>query len=198
MPEMPESAKTLLSSRPYRLLVRRVIVPWVLQGEHLAGEGLEVGAGSGAMTARLLALFPDLRMTATDYDADMVARASRNLLPVADRATATRADATSLPFPDGRFDFVLSAAMLHHAVAWERALAEAVRVLRPGGRLIGFDLTDTAPVRLMHLGENHRIRLVRPEQLAAELDRLEVSDRRVRRGLGGLAVRFTATRQPAG
>jgi SAM-dependent methyltransferase len=198
MPEMPGSAKAFVTSRPYQLLARRIIVPWVLQGEQPAGEGLEIGAGSGAMTARLLDLFPGLRMTATDYDQDMVAGAAARLARFADRATVTRADATDLPFADERFDVVLSAAMLHHAVAWEKALAEAARVLRPGGRLVGFDLTDTAPVRLMHLGENHRIRLIRPEQLTAELGRLGMTDWRVRRGLGGLAVRFIATRPAQG
>ncbi len=65
---MPLLAKALATSPPYRLIARRVVLPWVLQGEQPAGEGLEVGAGSGAMTAQLLAAFPDLRMVATDYD----------------------------------------------------------------------------------------------------------------------------------
>lgn len=193
MPEMPASAKALLTSRPYQFLARRVVVPWVLQGGQPTGEGLEIGAGSGAMTAQLLTAFPGLRMTATDYDADMVATARRTLAPFARRAAVARADATGLPFPDGRFDLVLSVAMLHHTVAWEKALAEAVRVLRPGGRLLGFDLADTPLVRLMHVGEKHEIRLLRPGQLTAELGRLGMTDRRIRRGLGGLAIRFTAT-----
>ena len=65
-------AKVLTTSLPYRLFARRVLLPWVLQGEQLAGDGLEIGAGSGAMTAQLLAAFPDLQMAATDYDIDMV------------------------------------------------------------------------------------------------------------------------------
>ena len=35
---------------------------------------------------------------------------------------------------------VLSWVMLHHTVEWERALAEAIRVLRPSGQLVGYDL----------------------------------------------------------
>jgi predicted O-methyltransferase YrrM len=40
-----------------------------LAGEQPAGEGLEIGAGSGAVTAQLLSAFPGLRIVATDYDA---------------------------------------------------------------------------------------------------------------------------------
>ena len=69
------------------------------------------------MTAQLLNTFPGLRMVATDYDADMIATAQRALARFGNRASAQRADAADLPFEDGRFDLVLSAAMLHHVVA---------------------------------------------------------------------------------
>jgi SAM-dependent methyltransferase len=62
--------------------------------------------------------------------------------------------------------------MLHHAVAWEEALAEALRVLRPGGRLIGYDLLDVTPIRLLHFGAAHDARMLRAGQLAAEFARL--------------------------
>jgi ubiquinone/menaquinone biosynthesis C-methylase UbiE len=44
-------------------------------------------------------------------------------------------DAESLPFPDNSFDVVYSWGVLHHTPDTARAVAEAVRVLRPGGRL---------------------------------------------------------------
>ncbi len=188
-------AKALATSGPYRLVVRRIVVPWVLQGEQPAGEGLEIGAGSGAMTAQLLAMFPRLRMVATDYDADMVDTARETVAPFKDRASVERADAADLPFADGRFDLVLSAAMLHHVVAWEKALSEAVRVLRPGGRVLGYDLMDTALFRLMHFGDAHDTRFLRPAQLRTELDRLALTDVRTRPSAGGLVARFAATKR---
>lgn len=194
VPEMPASAKALSTSRFHRLAARRLVVPWVLQGEQLVGEGLEIGAGSGAMTAQLLQAFPSIRMVATDYDTDMVSAAQQTLALFAARARVERADATELPFGEDRFDFVLSAAMLHHTVAWEAALSEVVRVLRPGGLLIGYDLLDTAAMRMMHFGEGHETRLLRPAQLQAELDRLDLTGVRTRRGIGGLVVRFVATK----
>lgn len=193
---MPASARAFARSGPYRVVARRMIVPWVLQGEHPAGEGLEIGAGSGAMTARLLTAFPQLRMVATDYDADMVSTARTTVAPFAHRASVQQADAVDLPFADGRFDLVLSAAMLHHTVAWEKALAEAVRVLRPGGRLIGYDLLDGIVIRLMHFGEGHQTRLLRRGELEVELNRLQLVDVRTRPGVGGLTIRFAATKPP--
>lgn len=193
---MPAMAKMFTTSLPNRLVQRRFVLPWVLQGEQPDGEGLEIGAGSGAMTARLLAEFPRLRMVATDYDADMVDKARQNTAPFKDRASAQRADAGDLPFPAGRFDFVLSAAMLHHTIAWEKTLAEAVRVLRPGGRLIGYDLLDSALIRLMHFGDSHETRLLRRGDIESELDRLGLTDVRARVAVGGMAVRFTATKPP--
>lgn len=197
MPVMPERAKALLSSRPYQVFVRRLVLPWLLQGQRPAGAGLEIGAGSGIMTAQLLSANPDLHMVATDFDADLVRVAQDALAPYGDRAHVEQADAAGLPFPDGRFDFVLSAAMLHHVLDWEQALAEAVRVLRPGGRLIGYDLLDSGPIRLIHHGEHHETRLMRPGELESHLDRLGLVEVRTRRAVAGAAVRFIATKAAA-
>ena len=56
-------------------------------------------------------------------------------------------DATAMPFPDGSFSTVLSFTMLHHVPSvtlQDQLLAEAWRVLRPGGVFAG---TDIAPGR---------------------------------------------------
>jgi Methylase involved in ubiquinone/menaquinone biosynthesis len=50
-------------------------------------------------------------------------------------AVAVRADAYRLPFGDGVFDAVIAAEILEHIPDDRAAIAEAVRVLRPGGRL---------------------------------------------------------------
>ena len=189
---MPPSAKKTLTSLPYRLAVRRVLLPWILQGEQPAGEGLEIGAGSGAMTAQMLTLYPRFRMVATDYDTELVSTAEQLLAGFGKRASVQRADAAHLPFQDGRFDLVLSAAMLHHVIEWDQALAEAVRVLRPGGRLIGYDMLDTVPIRLMHIGERETTLLQRHDQLRAALERLDVTDLQARTALGGAVMRFGA------
>lgn len=45
------------------------------------------------------------------------------------------ADAETLPFADDSFDYVYSWGVLHHTPDTPKAVAEAIRVLRPGGRL---------------------------------------------------------------
>jgi SAM-dependent methyltransferase len=195
MPEMSAFARSFCTGRLYRVFARRVLTSWGLQGVGLAGHALEIGSGSGAMAAQILASFPELRLTATDYDPDMVAVAQRALAPFGERAQVLRADASHLPFDEGRFDAVLSFAMLHHVGDWKQALAEAVRVLRPGGRLIGYDLLHLLPFRPSHGGDAHS-QTIRPGQLEAALAQLPVSDVQTRRAMVGLVIRFLATRGP--
>jgi SAM-dependent methyltransferase len=46
------------------------------------------------------------------------------------------ADAEQLPFGEAEFDCVFAGWMLYHVPSLEQAIAEAARVLRPGGRLV--------------------------------------------------------------
>lgn len=48
-------------------------------------------------------------------------------------------DATSVRFPDESFDIVAFSSVLHHIDDFPKAVAEAVRVLRPGGKVFAFD-----------------------------------------------------------
>lgn len=194
MPEMPAVARTVVTSLPYRMVARRLVLPWVLGDEQPAGEGLEIGAGSGVMSAQLLAAFPALRMVVTDYDPRMVHTARRTLRSFGDRAVVRQADAAELPYADCRFDLLLSAAMLHHVPAWPDAVAQAARVLRPGGRLIGYDPLDRAFTRLVHMTERHTTKMLHPGQLETQLERLPLTDVRVEIAMHGHVIRFSATK----
>jgi ubiquinone/menaquinone biosynthesis C-methylase UbiE len=137
-------------SAPWRFFAGRVVLPRALQGAELRGGVLEIGCGSGAMAVEVLRRYPAVRLMATDYDKSMVDVARERLAPFGDRAEVRRADASDLPFANGAFDAALSFIMLHHVVNWEQALGELVRVLRPGGRLIGYDLLGDRGGRFMH------------------------------------------------
>ena len=141
MPVMSVVERTFCRSLPWRAFAERVVLPWALSGEDLHGDVLEIGGGTGAMAAGVIDRFPHLRLTVTDIDPVMVA-AARKRLATHREVTVERADVTALPFADGSFDVVTSYLMLHHVVDWRPALTEALRVLRPGGRLVGYDLTD--------------------------------------------------------
>lgn len=71
------------------------------------------------------------------------ARKNAEIEGVADRVKLDNADARKLPYPDGHFDVVLSSLAIHnlkeHADR-ERALREMWRVLKPGGRMVIFDI----------------------------------------------------------
>jgi ubiquinone/menaquinone biosynthesis C-methylase UbiE len=175
-------------SGPWRCFAQRVVLPWALQGEQLSGDVLEIGSGSGAMAAELLRRFPDGTLTATDYDEAMVDDA-RTRLNGFDRVEVRQADSRQLPFPDESFDAVLSFIMLHHVIDWEKALAEAVRVLRSGGRLLGFDLMDTPTTHLFHRAERSPHRMMQWDELRREMQGLPLLGI-LNPGMGGFIARF--------
>jgi SAM-dependent methyltransferase len=170
---------------------RKVVLPWALQGVRPAGELLELGSGSGAMAAGAAQMFPDLRLMVTDIDPAMV-RAARERLDGRPRVTVREADVTDLPFADDRFDVVASYLMLHHVIEWPLALAEAARVLRPGGTLVGYDLDRTRLATWIHVVDRSPYRLIdrgefEPALAAAGFDRV-----RVTRALGHHVTMFVA------
>ena len=65
---------------------------------------------------------------------------------VADRVELHTGDMTALPFADNSFDVVVSSLAIHNIsgrAGREKAIDEAVRVLRPGGRLMIADIQGT-------------------------------------------------------
>jgi ubiquinone/menaquinone biosynthesis C-methylase UbiE len=78
---------------------------------------------------------------------------------VADRVELHTADMTALPFEDNSMDVVVSSLAIHNIsgrAGRERAVREAVRVLRPGGRLLIADVRGTRPhqAQLARIGMN--------------------------------------------
>ncbi|HEX8067612.1 MAG TPA: methyltransferase domain-containing protein [Thermoleophilaceae bacterium] len=89
---------------------------------------LDVGGGTGnyAVALRDEAGFDPVVVDASEQ---MLERAAAKGLPT------IAGDAEDLPFEDGSFDAVTMISMIHQVVDWRRAVAEARRVLVPGGRL---------------------------------------------------------------
>ncbi|MBB0247109.1 methyltransferase domain-containing protein, partial [Streptomyces alkaliphilus] len=105
-------------------------------GGPVTGRVLEAGCGTGAQTGHLLAV-PGTRVDAVDLSAPSLtrARARHAEATAAGRVRWHRADVTDLPFPDASFDHVFGCFVLEHLAEPHRALAEWLRVLRPGGGL---------------------------------------------------------------
>ena len=193
MPSMSAVEQRFCRSGVWGLVARRVILPWALQGHHLDGELLEIGGGSGAMAAGAARSFPDLRLTVTDIDPAMV-NTARQRLHDRPNVVVERADVTDLPFADESFDYVVSYLMLHHVVGWQQALVEAARVLRPGGKLIGYDLSKTRVAEWIHRADRSPHRLVDVDELgpASREAGLEMVD--VRPARGSYLIRFAAAK----
>jgi ubiquinone/menaquinone biosynthesis C-methylase UbiE len=115
---------------------------------------LDLGCGRGAvllMAAQRLttgrAVGVDL-WRSVDQSGNSAEATRRNAIAegVADRVELHTGDMTALPFADNSFDLVVSSLAIHNIsgrAGREKAVDEAVRVLRPGGRLMIADIRGT-------------------------------------------------------
>ena len=192
MPIMPTGERVLCRTPMWRAFAG-AIVGWSMSGETLSGDVLEIGGGSGAMARGMLSRFPDVRVTVADLDPLMVDSVRGQLASFGDRANAVVGDATDLPFDDDAFEVVVSNLMLHHIGNWEDAVRESVRVTRPGGRFVGYDLADSVRSRAFHhLDQIHDLRSVTQPALAAVLRDAGITDYTLRKGRTGLTLRWVA------
>jgi ubiquinone/menaquinone biosynthesis C-methylase UbiE len=107
-------------------------------GEH----GLDIGPGPGFLACELAQqVGSNGRVTTVDNNPAMLAMTQRRALQqgVVDQVELHEGDAATLPFADGTFDFVVASQVYEYVASIEQALAEAWRVLRPGGRLVVID-----------------------------------------------------------
>ncbi len=105
--------------------------------------GLDVGCGPGFLACELAREVGELgRIVAIDASRDMIAAARERVRRerLAERIELAVGDAAQLAFPRGSFDFVVGVQVYLYVADVEGALAEAARVLRPGGR---FAVVDT-------------------------------------------------------
>jgi ubiquinone/menaquinone biosynthesis C-methylase UbiE len=87
--------------------------------------------------------------------------------------------------------------MLHDVVAWEQALAEAVRVLRPGGVIMWPTCWPMPRCACCTQAEGADVRLLTLQQLRSALTLLPLQEITVRPGVARFTVRFTARKQPS-
>jgi SAM-dependent methyltransferase len=161
------------SSDEWSDALQRWIVPGALAGVELGDDVLEVGPGPGRTTDILRTMTPQL--TAVEVDAQLADALSARLAGT--NVNVVHADATALPFPDGRFTAAVSFIMLHHVPSPElqdAVFAELARVLRAGAVLAGADSLDSPEFRAMH--EDDTCVPVEPDRLAGRLTAAGFSD----------------------
>lgn len=120
-------------------------------GDQPLGQLLDIGTGTGRM-AEIFAPQAE-RIVALDKSLEMlrIARAKLQHLP-AESVELVQGDFQDLPFPSDQFDTILLHQVLHFAQEPALVLAEASRVIRPGGRIA---IVDFATHNREELRERH-------------------------------------------
>jgi len=134
---------------------------------------IDIGCGRGAVLLMAAGLLPTGKASGIDLwkrvdqsgNAEAVTRRNAELEGVAGRVELHTADMRKLPFPDGSFDVAFSSLAIHNIqepAGRAQTITEAVRVLKPGGRIVVVDFQRTTPgyqTRLQELGmENVKTR----------------------------------------
>jgi ubiquinone/menaquinone biosynthesis C-methylase UbiE len=131
-------------------------------GEQVHGHTLQMACVYGNLTPKLTArLAPDARLDVVD----ILPIQLRNLaekIPSGDRVALVQGDTSALTFADGAYDQVLLFFLLHEQPEHVRrgTLREAMRVVRPGGRIVIVDYhrpTRWNPLRLLMTGVFRRL-----------------------------------------
>jgi SAM-dependent methyltransferase len=149
-----------------------------------AGERvLDMGCGAGRHAFEMYRRGADV--IALDQDADELSTVSEwfaamreeGSVPAGAEADVKEGDALNLPFPDGEFDRVVAAEVLEHIPEDEAAIAELVRVLRPGGTM-AVTVPRWLPEKICwalsdeyHEVEGGHVRIYRGDELVAKLER---------------------------
>ncbi|OBF99053.1 methyltransferase type 11 [Mycobacterium sp. 852002-51152_SCH6134967] len=143
---------------------------------------LELGAGLGGLSEKVLESHPTARVTVTDIDPSFVGIVAAGGLGSDPRATVREMDATEIDAPDGFYDLAVFALSLHHLPPAQAALvfAEGTRAAkklmiidlrRPPAPVHAVVLAATLPfcplMPLLHDGVISSLRAYSPSALSA-------------------------------
>jgi ubiquinone/menaquinone biosynthesis C-methylase UbiE len=166
---MNENHAKLMPSPEWAAHIQDEVLPLATEGVELGADLLELGPGPGAATDWLRQRVR--RLVAVEHEEEAIAKLTERF--AAANVDVLHGDATALGFPDGSFDTVATCTMLHHVptrAGQDRVLAEAFRVLRPGGTFLGSDSLPSDGLHHFHEGDTYN-----PIEPAAFLTRLQVA-----------------------
>ncbi len=153
---------------------------------------VEIGAGTGLFAAQFARLAPVATIHAVDIEPAMIEWMSANRPEAASgRIIPLLAEENTVPLPDSTADVVYTVNLHHELVSPSASYAEALRLLRPGGRLL---LADWAPGDSPH-GPPQHVR-VPAEDVADSLRIVGFTDVRVHERALPYAWLITAGSEP--
>jgi ubiquinone/menaquinone biosynthesis C-methylase UbiE len=129
-----------------------------------SGNVLEIGVGTGL---NLPFYGPDVRLTGVDLSSAMLALARARAGEIGRDVDLQEADAQGLEFPDAQFDSVVFSLCLCSIPDDRRAVAEGIRVLKPGGRMLLLEHVRS-PTWIVRAGQ----RLIEPLVMRFQADHL--------------------------
>lgn len=185
---MNENHARVCTSPEWAQHIQAEILPMLTRDADLGAEMLEIGPGPGAATEWLRGRVGKLTAIEVDETASAL---------LAARYAGTNVDvvtgsATELPYPDDSFDSVGCFTMLHHVptlALQNKILAEAFRVLRPGGVLIGSDSLASNDLHHFHADD-----IYNPVDPASLIGRLQTVGFAALTVTVGYALTFTAAK----
>jgi ubiquinone/menaquinone biosynthesis C-methylase UbiE len=164
-----ENHATLCSSDDWASYIKDSIIGPISTRADLGRRMLEIGPGPGAATEQLRHLVEQLTVIEVDGAAASELERRYRL----ENVEVLCHDATAVPFDDETFDSVGAFTMLHHVPTvrmQDQILAEAWRVLRPGGVFVGSDSLAST-----ELHEFHRDDTYNPVEPASLFTRLKTA-----------------------
>lgn len=151
----------------YESMLRQVLRK--VGSDALDGDGrvLDCGAGTGALSRALARVSPTpFTLDAIDISPRMLESAGHGLRESGVDVTLRQGDVCALPYDDDVFDLVMTAHVLEHVVDPGAALAEMVRVLKPGGLFIASVTRRSLLGMMIHLKwRTHRLTASQVERL---------------------------------
>ena len=164
---MNENHAKLMPSPEWAAHIQDEVLPQATAGVELGADLLELGPGPGAATEWLRHRVA--RLVAVEHEEEAAARLAGRFAGT--NVEVVRGDAAALGYPDASFDTVATCTMLHHVptrAEQDKVLAEAFRVLRPGGTFLGSDSLPSDGLHQFHEGDTYN-----PVEPAAFLTRLQ-------------------------
>jgi len=185
---MNENHAQLCPSPEWAAHIQDEVLPSLTEHADLGDEMLEIGPGPGAATEWLRHRVK--RLIALEIDDEAAAKLAGRYS--GSNVEVGAGNAAEIGYPDESFDSVGCFTMLHHVptlALQNKILAEAFRVLRPGGVLIGSDSLASDGLHHFHVGDTYNP--IEPGGLLSRLQTLGFDQITVT--VDGI-VKFTATK----